>query len=173
MIKTRESSRGPLVRRPHGLTRVGYNLLSLPQQGFPGSSAGKESACSAGDPSSIHELGRSPGEGNGYPPQYSSASIVAQLVKNPPAMQETWVWSLGLGRSPGEGNGYPPQYSGLENPMDCIVHWVAKSQTRLSNFHFPNRDSKREKGLYFKISVNIFFQKVVKIKVNRQKYLPL
>ena len=43
---------------------------------------------------------------------------------------------LGLGRSPGEGNGYPLQYSGLENSMDCIVHRVAKSRTRLSDFHF-------------------------------------
>ena len=41
-----------------------------------------------------------------------------------------------LGRSPGEGKGYPPQYSGLENSMDCIVHGVEKSQTRLSDFHF-------------------------------------
>ena len=41
----------------------------------------------------------------------------------------------GLGRSPGEGKGYPLQYSGLENSMDCIVHGVAKSQARLSNFH--------------------------------------
>ena len=42
----------------------------------------------------------------------------------------------GLGRSPREGKGYPLQYSGLENSMDCIVHGVAKSQTRLSDFHF-------------------------------------
>ena len=42
----------------------------------------------------------------------------------------------GLGRSPGEGKGYALQYSGLENFMDYIVHWVTKSQTRLSNFHF-------------------------------------
>ena len=42
----------------------------------------------------------------------------------------------GLGRSPGEGKGYPLWYSGLENSMDCIVHRVAKSQTRLSDFHF-------------------------------------
>ena len=42
----------------------------------------------------------------------------------------------GLGRSPGEGKGYPLQYSGLENSMDCIVHGVVKSQTRLSDFHF-------------------------------------
>ena len=64
--------------------------------GFPASSVGKESACKAGDPSSIP----------------------------------------GWGRSPGEGKGYPLQYSGLENPMDCIVHGVAKSRTQLSDFHF-------------------------------------
>ena len=44
----------------------------------------------------------------------------------------------GLGRSPGEGKGYPLQYSGLENFVDCIVHRVVKSQTRLSNFHFTS-----------------------------------
>ena len=64
--------------------------------GFPGASAGKESAYNAGD------LGLIPG----------------------------------LGRSPGEGKGYPLQYSGLENSMDCIGHGIAKSRTRLSNFHF-------------------------------------
>ena len=63
--------------------------------GFPGNSAGKESACSAGDPSSIPGSGRSPGEGIGCPLQYPWASLVAQLVKNPPAMRETWVGSLG------------------------------------------------------------------------------
>ena len=68
-------------------------LLSL--RGFSGGSAGKESACNAGD------LGLIPG----------------------------------LGRSPGEGNGYRLQYSGLENSMDCIVHAVAKSQTRLNDLH--------------------------------------
>ena len=64
--------------------------------GFLCGSAGKESVCNAGD------LGSIPG----------------------------------LGRSTGEGKGYPLQYSGLENPMDCIVHGVSKSQTWLSNFHF-------------------------------------
>ena len=42
----------------------------------------------------------------------------------------------GLGRSPGEGQGYPVEYSGLEISMDCIVHGVAKSRTRMSDFHF-------------------------------------
>ena len=58
-------------------------------------SVGKESTCNAGDPSSIPGLGRSTGEGIGYPLQYNWDSLVAQLVKNPPAMQETWVRPLG------------------------------------------------------------------------------
>ena len=57
--------------------------------GFPGGSAGKESVCNAGDPSLIPGLERSSGEGKGYPLQYSWASLVAQLVKNLPAMWET------------------------------------------------------------------------------------
>ena len=115
-------------------------LLQIPL-GFPDSSVGKESACNAGDPSLIPGSGRSPGEGIGYPLQYSWAALVAQLVKNPPAMWETWVQSLGWGDSPGEGKSYPLQYSGLENSMDCRVHEVAKSWTRLSDFlfHFLSR----------------------------------
>ena len=58
--------------------------------GFPGSSAGKESTCNAGDSGSIPGLGRSAGEGIGYPLQYSWASLVAHLVKSLPAMQATW-----------------------------------------------------------------------------------
>ena len=103
------------------------------------------------------------------------ASLIAQLVKNPPERRRpqfnSWVEKIrwrkdrlpttvflgflcgstgkefaynmgdlgsipGLGRSPGEGNDYPLQYSGLENSMECIVHGVAKSGTRLSDFHF-------------------------------------
>ena len=55
--------------------------------------------------------GRSDGEGIGYPLQYFGVSLLAQLVKNPPARQETWVRSLGWADSPGEGIGYPVQYS--------------------------------------------------------------
>ena len=62
---------------------------------FPDNSVDKEPACNAGDPSSIPGLGRSPGEGKGCLLQYSWASLVAQLVKNLPAMRETWVRSLG------------------------------------------------------------------------------
>ena len=94
-------------------------------------SDGKESTCDAGDPGSIPGLGRSAGEGIGYPLQYSWASLVAQLVENLPAMQETWVQSLGLEDPPGEGNGYPLQYSWaslvaqlVKNPPAMQETWV-------------------------------------------------
>ena len=72
------------------------------------------------------------------------ASLVAQRLKHLPAMQETWVGSLGWEDSPGEGNGNPLQYSRLENPVDggawwATVHGVAKSRTRLSDFTFTFR----------------------------------
>ena len=63
--------------------------------GFPDSSVGKESACNVGDADSILGLEDPPGKGTGYPLQYSRASLVTQLVKNPSAMWETWVQSLG------------------------------------------------------------------------------
>ena len=100
-------------------------------KGFPGSSAGKESTCDAGDPSLIPGSGRSTREGMGYPLQYSWASPVAQLVKNPPAMQETWVQFLGWEDSSGKRKGYPLQCACLGNPMDrgvwrVKVHGVTK-----------------------------------------------
>ena len=97
--------------------------------GFPGSSAGKESACNSGDPGSNPGWGRSTKEGLGYPLQYSWASLVAQLVKNLPAMQETWVRSMGW-IDPWRMERLPLQYSGLENTMERIVHGVAKSRTQ-------------------------------------------
>ena len=63
--------------------------------GFPGSSDDKESTCKAGDPDLIPGSGRSPGEGIGYLLQYSWTSPVTHTVKNPPAMRETWVQSVG------------------------------------------------------------------------------
>ena len=62
--------------------------------------------------------------------------LVAQLVKNMPAMQETWVRPLGWEDPLEKGMATPLQYSGLENSMDCIVHGVAKSPTQLRDFHF-------------------------------------
>ena len=87
-----------------GFSKRALRIASTYRSGFPGGSgfpcgsAGKESACKVGD-----------------------------LDLNP-----------GLGRSPGEGKGYPLQYSGLQNSMDCIVHGVTKSRTRLSDFHFTS-----------------------------------
>ena len=107
-------------------------------QSFPDSSVGKEWTCDGRPPRTIPELERSAGEGIDYLLQYSWASLVAQLVKNPPAMWETWVLIPRLERSPGEGKGYPLQCSGLENSMDCIVHGVTKSRTQLRNFHFTS-----------------------------------
>ena len=96
---------------------------------FPDSSVGKESACDTGDPGLIAELGRSAREGIGYPLQYCWASFVAQLVKNLLIMWETWVRFLGWEDPLDEGKGYSLHYSGLENSVDCIVHWVTKSPT--------------------------------------------
>ena len=79
---------------PHVILRICI-LPLLGDTAFPDRSVGKESACKAGDPGSIPGSGRSAREGIGYPLQYSWASLVAQLVKKSPAMQETWVQSLG------------------------------------------------------------------------------
>ena len=65
------------------------------EEDFPSSSVGKESTCNEGDPGLIPGSRRPAGEGIGYPLQYSWVSLMAQLVKNPPAMWETWVRSLG------------------------------------------------------------------------------
>ena len=96
--------------------------------GFPDSSASKNSACNAGHPGSIPGSGRSAGERTGYPLQYSWASFVAQMVKNPPAMWETWVQSLSW-EDPLEKEmaTHSSQYSCLENSMDSIVHGVTES----------------------------------------------
>ena len=106
--------------------------------GFPGSSAGKQSACRAGDHSWISGLGRSPGEGTGYPLQYSWASLVALTGKNPPSMWETWVRSLGWKDPLGEGMATHSSIVARRNPMDrgawwATVHVVAKSQTGVSD----------------------------------------
>ena len=84
-----------------------YKYILPPRRGFPSNSAGKESACNAGDPSSIPGSGRFATERIGYLLQYSWASLVAQTVKNPPVMQEICVLIPGLGRSPGGGHGNP------------------------------------------------------------------
>ena len=88
-------------------------------KGFLGDLVSKESACNAEDPSSIPVLptaGRCPGEGIGCPLQYSWASLVAQMVKNLPAMWETWVWSQ-VGKIPQRRAWQPtPAFSPGESP---------------------------------------------------------
>ena len=105
-------------------------------QGFPGSLAGKASACNAGDPGSIPGLGRSPGEGIGYLLQYSWASLLAQTLKNLPAMWETWVQSLGWEDSMEEGMAIHSSILAWRIPMNrgswwATVHGVTKSLTQL------------------------------------------
>ena len=100
--------------------------------------AGKESACNAGDPDSIPGSGRSPGEGIGYPLQYSWASLVAQTVKILPAVRETWVRSL-CWEDPLVGMAAHSIILAWRIPRDrgawwAMVHGVVKSWTRLSDF---------------------------------------
>ena len=109
--------------------KIHWRRLSTPVfLGFPCDSAGKESACNAGNLDSIPGLGRSPGEGIGYPLQYSWAFLVTQLVKNLPAMRETWIRSLGW-EDPLE-KGKATQSSILAWRISwTTVHGVAKSRT--------------------------------------------
>ena len=103
-------------------------------QGCLGGSVGKEPACDTGDPGSIPGLGRSAGEGTGYPLQCYWASLVAQMEKNPPAMRETWVPSLGWEGSLEKGQAIHSSILAWRIPW--TVHGVAKSQTWLNDFHF-------------------------------------
>ena len=99
-----------------------------------GSSTGKESTCSAGDPGWIPGLGRSDGEGKGYSLQYSWAFLVSQLLKNLPVMWETWVRFLGR-EDPWRRERLPtPVFSPGE--FHGLVHGVTNSPTGLSDFHF-------------------------------------
>ena len=118
--------------------------------GFPGSSAGKESACNAGD-SSLTPWSR---EGIGYPLQYSWASLLAQMVKNLPAMQETWVQSLGWKDPLEESMATHSSILAWRIPMDrgawwATVYGVAESDTteQLSHTH----TSKSYKGIPYSL----------------------
>ena len=89
---------------------------------FPCGSSGKQSTCNTGDLGSIPGSGRSAGEGIGYPLQYSWASLVAQMVKNPPAMWETWVWCWEDPLEKGNATHpvfWPGEFYGLYSPWDC------------------------------------------------------
>ena len=107
-------------------------------------SAGKETACNAGDPGLIPKSGRSAGEGIGLPTPVF-LGFLGGSNRNKSAFSAGDLGLIpGLGRSPGEGKGYLLQYYGLENSMDCVIHGVTKSWTRLSNFHFQAGHSYHE-----------------------------
>ena len=104
-------------------------------KGFPDSSVGKESACNAGDPGLIPVSARSSGEGIGYPLQHSWTSLVAQLVKNTPAMTETRFWSLDWDNPLEKGKATHSNTLAWRIQW-TIVHGVAKSWTQLATFTF-------------------------------------
>ena len=106
--------------------------------GFSGSSAGKESACNAGNPGSIPESERSPGEEMGYPLQYSMSSLAFSDSKESSCNVGDLCLMPGLGRSPEEGMATHSSILAWRIPMDrgawgAIVHGVVKNQIRLSN----------------------------------------
>ena len=101
---------------------------------FLGSSVGKETTYNAGDPGLIPGSGRSPGEGIGHPLQYSWASLVPQLVKNPPAMWEIWVWSLGWEDPLEKGKATHSSILAWRIPWACRAvghYWATVTFTRL------------------------------------------
>ena len=112
-----------------------YSLIS-----YPGSSDGKESTCNSEDPGSSRGSGRYAREGIGYSLQYSGACLVAQLIKNLPAMRETFP---GLGRSPGEGEGYPLQYSWASLVVQLVKNPPAMQEILVQ---FLGREDPLEKG---------------------------
>ena len=119
-----------------GLSRTLHLISLLEMMGFLGSSAGKESACNAGDPGSIPGLGRTSGEVIDYPLHYSWASLVAQTVEHPPVIWETRIQSLGWEDLLEEGMATHSNILAQRILMDrgawwATVHWFAKSQTGL------------------------------------------
>ena len=107
----------------------------------PGNSAGKESACSAGAPSLIPGSGRSPVEGIGYLLQYPWASLVAQTVKNTPAMWETWVRSLGWKDPLEEHMATHACLLAWRIPMDRGACWASAHRDAVRN-DWENKHSK-------------------------------
>ena len=113
-----------------------HSWISKKMQNTDHSSAGKESACSGRDPHLTPGLGRPTGEGIGYPFQYSWASFVSQLVKNPPAVRETWVQSVCWEDSLENGKATHSSILTWRIPWTVLSQGLTKSQTWLSHFHF-------------------------------------
>ena len=104
-----------IVRLDWACTHSNIFRFHIDVLGFPGSSAGKEFACNTVDPSLIPGLGWSPTEGIGYLCQYCWAFLMAQMVSNPPAMWEAWVWYLDW-KDPLEEGQPTPVFSPGESP---------------------------------------------------------
>ena len=106
-------------------------------QDFCDSSVGKEYICNAGHSGlGVSWIGKTRWRRDRLPTPVSLGFPCGSAGKESTCNVGDLCSIPGLGRFPGEGKGYTLQYSGLENSMDCIVHRVAKSQTRLSHFHF-------------------------------------
>ena len=121
------------------------------------SSVGKEPTCNAGDPGLLPGLGRSSGEGKGYPLQHSWAFLVAQLLKNPPTMQKTWVRSLGWEDWRRDRLltpvFWPGEFHGLYSPWGHRVrhNWVT------STFTFSSKPSLAKVIVWFHSMMNIMW----------------
>ena len=108
----------------------------LTSLGFPSSPASKESACNAGDPQFSSWIGKIRWRMDGPPTTVFLSFPGGSAARESTCNARDLSLIPGLGRFPEEGNMYILQYSGLENSMDCVVHWVVKSRTRLSSFHW-------------------------------------
>ena len=111
--------------------------------GFPDSSVGKESACNAGDPSSIPGSGRSAGEGIGYPPVFLGFPC-GSGGKESACNVGVLGWIPGLGRSPGEGIGYPLQYSWASLVAYMVKKLPAMLETWVRSLVWEDRLEKGE-----------------------------
>ena len=155
------------------LFTICFNLRDLKKIGYFWAFVGKESTFNAGDPASIPGLGRYPGEGIGYPLQYSWASLVVHLVKNPPAMWETWVQSLGCKihwRREKLPNPLfqPGKFYGLHSLWGCKE---SDTTERLLLTHYFGENTAR-KLIYFPLRNKILFLLEhfrFAIKINRRK----
>ena len=112
------------------------------ERGFPDSSVDKESTCNAGDLCSIPGSGRSAGEGIGYPLQYSWASLVAQLVKNPPAM-----WRLGF-------DPWVRKMPWRRERLPTPVFWPEEFHGLYSPWGQKESDTTEQLSLHFKVKVS-------------------
>ena len=142
LINTRTKTKSNTSSETQDLFNQTWSSFVLPKCSlyldFPGSSAGKESACNAKDPALISWSGSSPGKGISNLLQYSWASLVAQIVKNLPAMWETWAQTLGWEDLLGKGLVTHSSILAWRILMDrgawwATVHGVAKNWTLLSD----------------------------------------